>query len=59
MFLGGGPILAGWLSGKLQEINTIDGIFDYSSFWYTLSVIGLITTVFLFTQFRDETGNNE
>ena len=59
MFLGGGPILAGWLSGKLQEINTIDGIFDYSSFWYTLSVIGLITTVFLFTQFRDETDKNE
>ena len=59
MFLGGGPILAGWLSGKLQEINTINGIFDYSSFWYTLSVIGLVTTVFFFTQFRDETDNNE
>ena len=46
-------------SGKLQEINTTNGIFDYSSFWYTLSVIGLVTTVFFFTQFRDETDNNE
>ncbi|MBF88756.1 MAG: hypothetical protein CMG75_08790 [Candidatus Marinimicrobia bacterium] len=55
MFLGGGPILAGWLSGKLQEINTINGIFDYSSFWYTLSIIGLLTSVFFFTQFKDET----
>ena len=59
IILGGGPVIGGWLSGKLQEIYTTSGIFDYSGFWYTLSAMGLITGLiffFLFTnQLKDDT----
>ena len=59
IILGGGPVIGGWLSGKLQEIYTTSGIFDYSGFWYTLSTMGLVTGFlffFLFTnQLKDDT----
>ena len=59
IILGGGPVIGGWLSGKLQEIFTTSGIFDYSGFWYTLSAMGLVTGLlffFLFTnQLKDDT----
>ena len=45
IILGGGPVIGGWLSGKLQEINTTAGIFDYATFWYTLAGIGLVTAL--------------
>jgi len=59
IILGGGPVIGGWLSGKLQEIFTTSGIFDYSGFWYTLSAMGLVTGLlffFLFTsQLKEDT----
>jgi MFS family permease len=54
IILGGGPVIGGWLSGKLQEIYTTAGIFDYSGFWYTLSAIGLVTGLFFFLLFRNQ-----
>ena len=58
IILGGGPVIGGWLSGKLQEINTTAGTFDYSTFWYTLAGIGLVTALFFFSLFKDETQNS-
>ncbi len=56
IILGGGPVLGGFLSGKLQELFTPEGgSVDYSKLWYTLSAIGLITSVAFAAFFRDET----
>ena len=38
IILGGGPVIGGWLSGYLQNIYTLDGVFNYSDFWYSLSL---------------------
>ena len=54
IILGGGPVIGGWLSGYLQNIFTVNGIFNYSHFWYTLSGIGLITTIFFYLLFREQ-----
>ena len=62
IILGGGPVIGGWLSGYLQNKFTsvlrLPGSdiisFDYSQFWYTLSIIGLITVVFFFSLFREQ-----
>ena len=62
IILGGGPVIGGWLSGYLQEKYTtilrLPGpdiiTFDYSQFWYTLSIIGLITVIFFFSLFREQ-----
>ena len=51
IILGGGPVIGGWLSGFLQSVNTVNGIFNFSSFWYTLSLIGFVTTVLFFMFF--------
>ena len=51
IILGGGPVIGGWLSGYLQNVYTVNGIFDYSSFWYILSIIGLATTLFFYFLF--------
>ena len=58
IILGGGPVIGGWLSGKLQEIYTTSGIFDYSGFWYTLSAIGLITGLLFFFLFSNQLEDN-
>ena len=63
IILGGGPILGGLLSGYLQNIFTevyrFPGpdlvIFDYSNFWYTLSVIGLIASTIFYFSFKEQT----
>ena len=63
IILGGGPILGGLLSGYLQNIFTevyhLSGpdlvMFDYSSFWYTLSVIGLIASTVFYFSFKEQT----
>ena len=63
IILGGGPILGGLLSGYLQNIFTVvyrfPGpdlvIFDYSNFWYTLSVIGLIASTVFYFSFKEQT----
>lgn len=54
IILGGGPVIGGWLSGYLQDIFTVGGVFNYSHFWYTLSGIGLITTIFFYFLFREQ-----
>ncbi len=63
IILGGGPILGGLLSGYLQNIYTevyrFPGpdlvMFDYSNFWYTLSVIGLIASTIFYFSFKEQT----
>ena len=54
IILGGGPVIGGWLSGYLQNMYTMDNVFNYSNFWYTLSGIGFITLAFFFTTFRTQ-----
>jgi len=51
IIFGGGPVVGGWLSGYLQNIYTLDGVFNYSSFWYTLAGIGLVVTVLFYSSF--------
>jgi len=57
LILGGGPVLGGWLYGKLGELYTPAGAAapDFSTFWWILSGIGLVTAVFFLLFFRDET----
>ena len=54
IIFGGGPVAGGWLSGKLQDIYTTAGIFDYSSFWYTLSAMGLVTGILFLLFFNEQ-----
>jgi len=55
IILGGGPVIGGWLSGYLQSHYTINGVFIYSNFWYTLSVIGLLATIAFYFSFKEQT----
>jgi nucleoside transporter len=55
IILGGGPVIGGWLSGFLQSHYTINGVFDYSDFWYTLSAIGLVATAVFYFSFKEQT----
>ena len=59
IILGGGPVIGGWLSGYLQNIYTVENIFNYSNFWYTVSAIGLATMVFFYALFREQLGQRE
>ena len=52
IIFGGGPVVGGWLSGYLQNIYTLDGVFNYSGFWYTLAGIGLIVTLLFYSSFN-------
>ena len=54
IILGGGPVIGGWLSGYLQNMYTVENIFNYSKFWYTVSAIGLVTMVFFYALFREQ-----
>ena len=54
IILGGGPVIGGWLSGYLQDIFTVGGVFNYSQFWYTVSAIGLVATIFFYISFREQ-----
>ena len=58
IILGGGPVIGGWLSGYLQNIYTLDEVFNYSDFWYTLSLIGLLTTIFFYFSFQPQLGKD-
>ena len=58
IILGGGPVIGGWLSGYLQNVYTINGIFDYSAFWYILSMIGLATALFFYFLFQNQLKSN-
>lgn len=63
IILGGGPVIGGLLSGYLQNIYTVtyrfpgpdSTVFDYSNFWYTLSMIGLIAASIFYFSFREQT----
>ena len=61
IILGGGPVIGGWLSGYLQNMYTVDSVFSFSNFWYTMSVIGLVTMIFFFMLFQEQLpdGNSE
>jgi len=52
IIFGGGPVVGGWLSGYLQNVYTLDGVFNYSSFWYTLAGIGLVVTLLFYSSFN-------
>ena len=54
IILGGGPVIGGWLSGFLQEYYTVNDVFNFSNFWYTIAGLSILTTVFFFTSFREE-----
>ena len=54
IILDGGPVIGGWLSGYLQNIFTVSGVFNYSYFWYTVSAIGLVATIFFYISFREQ-----
>ena len=58
IILGGGPVIGGWLSGYLQNIYTVGGVFNYSDFWYSLSLIGLLTTMFFYFSFQTQLGKD-
>ena len=54
--LGGGPVIGGWLNGRLAAWFTpAGGTLDYSRFWYTLSGIGLVAAILVVLLFREET----
>ena len=59
IILGGGPVIGGWLSGYLQSHYTIDTGFNFSSFWYTLSAIGLFTALIFHFLFKGQLKNKE
>ena len=54
IILGGGPVIGGWLSGFLQEYYTVNGVFNFSNFWYTIAGLSVLTTLFFYTLFREE-----
>ena len=58
IILGGGPVIGGWLSGYLQNVYTVNGIFDYSAFWYILSMIGLATALLFYFLFQNQLKSN-
>ena len=58
---GGGPILGGWLNGRLARWFGVAGIepgapvgIDYMAFWYVLAAIGLVATLGLALFFRSD-----
>jgi nucleoside transporter len=54
LILGGGPILGGWLHGRLSErYARVEGGVDYSQLWLTVSMIGLAAALAFGTLFRD------
>ncbi len=60
LILGGGPILGGFLSGRLQDWCTVHdvtpAVVNYSPLWYVLAGIGLACALLVAVLFRDETG---
>lgn len=56
VILGAGPILSAPILAYLSKIFSDEaGVLDYSSLWYTLAAIALVTTIFFVLFFRDET----
>jgi nucleoside transporter len=61
IILGGGPLLGGYMSGKLQAFytNPDTNLVNYAGFWYVCALIGLITAITFALLFRDETQDGE
>ncbi len=59
IILGGGPVIGGWLSGFLQEKFTVEGVFNYAPFWYTLSAVGFAAAIFFVLMFREQLKEGE
>jgi len=56
ILLGVGPIVGGWLNGRLAATFTPDGgTLNYAGYWYTVAAIGLVATIILAVMFRDQT----
>jgi hypothetical protein len=54
LILGGGPILGGWIHGRLSErFALVEGGVDYSQLWLTVSMIGLGAALAFVALFRD------
>jgi len=51
-------VIGGWLNGRLQSAYSSDlaGVMtlDYSRFWYTLSAIALVMTIYFAFSFKEE-----
>ena len=59
IILGGGPVLGGWLSGFLQSTFSTNNVLDFSQFWYSVSIVGLVATIIFFTLFNDHLTKKE
>jgi nucleoside transporter len=54
LILGGGPVIGGWLSGRLSErFQKLEGGIDYGGLWLVVSLIGLAAAVVFAALFRD------
>ena len=59
IILGGGPVIGGWLSGYLQNMYTVENVFSFSNFWYTMSAIGLVTMIAFFMLFQEQLADGD
>jgi nucleoside transporter len=60
MILGGGPVLGGFLSGWLGRMYTPQGgTLNYSSFWFAIAGIAVVTSFVFVVLFRDEGKSEE
>jgi hypothetical protein len=57
LILGGGPVIGGWLSGRLEAtFAEPEGGVDYGGLWNVVSLIGLAAALAFAALFRDRTG---
>jgi MFS family permease len=54
ILIGVGPVLGGWLNGRLAELFTVDKVLNYTYFFYTVAAIGLLAAIILAVFFRDQ-----
>ena len=59
IILGGGPVLGGWLSGFLQSTCSTNNVLNFSQFWYSVSIVGLVASIIFFTLFNDHLTKKE
>jgi len=59
ILIAAGPVLGGALNGFLAGAFTVGGKLNYTSFWYTVAVIGGLAAIVLGVFFRDETKKPE
>jgi MFS family permease len=54
ILIGVGPVLGGWLNGRLAELFTVNEVLNYTYFFYTVAAIGLLAAFVLIVFFRDQ-----